>query len=266
MYSQLVNDVMPKPLIGFFAAAMFGAVLSTFNSVLNSASTLFALNVYKPIFGKGKSDHEIVGKGKVFGIFLALISMTIAPFIMYAPQGLFQYLQIVNGFFNVPIFTILFIGYVTKRVPAVAAKISLTFFVAVYALLQLVIKPDVHFLHQLAALFVMSCVIMLVIGRIKPREIPYEIKDMEVVDTKPWKYRFEASGIVVFTMLAMFIVFSGAGITGANGIGLHTFGIMAAIAALITFIVRVIKNKDDDDDQFSKKKAAKATIFSSLFR
>ena len=68
MYSKLVNVVLPKPLTGFFAAAMFGAVLSTFTGVLNSASTLFALNVYGPIFGKGKSDSELVSKAKSFGI------------------------------------------------------------------------------------------------------------------------------------------------------------------------------------------------------
>lgn len=208
IYPRLVNDVLPKPLIGFFAAVMFGAILSTFNSVLNSASTLFALNVYKPIFGKDKSDDKIVGEGKKFGIILAVISMFIAPFIMYAPQGLFQYLQIVNGFFNVPIFTIIFIGYVTKRVPAIAAKIALTVFVSTYALLQLVIKPDVHFLHQLAILFVGCSLLMLIIGKIKPREIPYELVDRQVVDVKPWKHRYPASIAVIFVMVGMYFMYS----------------------------------------------------------
>ena len=131
------------------------------------------LNVYGPIFGKGKSDNEIVSKGKYLELLIAIISMIIGPFIMYAPQGLFQYLQTINGFFNVPIFTIVFIGYVTKRVPAIAAKISLVLFVTTYGILQLVIKPDINFLYQLAILFVVSCIVMLVIGKIKPRETAY---------------------------------------------------------------------------------------------
>ncbi|MGB5445697.1 MAG: solute:sodium symporter family transporter, partial [Psychromonas sp.] len=52
MYTRLVGEVLPKPLVGFFVAAMFGAILSTFNGVLNSSTTLFTLNVYKPIFDK----------------------------------------------------------------------------------------------------------------------------------------------------------------------------------------------------------------------
>ncbi len=52
---------------------------------------------------------------------------------MYAPEGLFQYLQMVVGFFNVPIFTIVFVGYISKRVPVIAAKIALTVFVNSHA-------------------------------------------------------------------------------------------------------------------------------------
>ena len=243
LYSRLVNDVLPKPLIGFFAAAMFGSVLSVFNGVLNSASTLFALNVYSPILGKGKSDKEIISKGKQFGFVLAIISMTIAPFIMYAPQGLFQYLQTVNGFFNVPIFTIVFIGYVTKKVPAFAAKVSLVFFVATYGILQLVIKPDIHYLYQLAILFVISCVIMLVIGKIKPRNEEYVLKDNKVVDINPWKYRYEACGVVLFFMISMYIVCSKLGFANANGIGIITLIPIALVAMVMYALVKIIKVK-----------------------
>lgn len=52
VYPTLVRTVLPVPLAGVFAAAMFGAVLSTFNSVLNSSATLFAVNIYKPKWGK----------------------------------------------------------------------------------------------------------------------------------------------------------------------------------------------------------------------
>ena len=53
--------------------------------------------------------------------------MFIAPFIIFARNGFYTYVQTVNGFFNVPIFTIMFMGFVTKRVPAVAEKIGLVF-------------------------------------------------------------------------------------------------------------------------------------------
>lgn len=48
-YPMLVAQVMPKPILGFFAAVMFGAILSSFNSVLNSASTIYALDIHRPL-------------------------------------------------------------------------------------------------------------------------------------------------------------------------------------------------------------------------
>lgn len=235
---------MPKYFVGFFAAVMFGAVLSTYNSVLNSASTLFCLNVYKPVFGKNKTDAEIVSKGKVFGSIIALISMLIAPMIMNAPQGLFQYLQIVNGFFNVPIFTIIFIGYMTKYVPAIAAKVSLVFFVSSYAVLQLIIKPELHFLHQLTILFIISCGIMLVIGKIKPRETPYVLVNKNVVEITPWEYQYEAGVIIIAVMLSFYVIFSKLGLASLNFQGLQKgLGLLWTITALLVISIRKYRQK-----------------------
>lgn len=44
-YPTLVKDILPTPVLGFFAAVMFGAILSSFNSVLNSSMTLFTLDM-----------------------------------------------------------------------------------------------------------------------------------------------------------------------------------------------------------------------------
>ncbi|MGG3693514.1 solute:sodium symporter family transporter [Heyndrickxia ginsengihumi] len=244
MYTQLVNKVLPAPLVGVFAAVMFGSVLSVFNGVINSTATLFALNVYEPLFGKGKTDQEIVRKGKRFGFLLGIISLFIAPLIMYAPEGLFQYVQVVSGFFNVPIFTVIFMGYVTKRVPAIAAKVSLVFFVGTYAILQLIIKPEMSFLYQEAILFVISCVIMLVIGKIKPRKTAYVLPTKNVVDIEPWAHRFEAGGVIIFMVMASYILCSKLGFAGENGLtGMTALAIL--IAALISFIGVVFFKRRD---------------------
>lgn len=229
MYTRLVNEVLPKPLVGFFVAVMFGAILSTFNGVLNSSTTLFALNVYKPLFGKGKSDHELVSKGRVFGVIIAIISVCIAPFIMYAPDGLFQYLQMVAGFFSVPIFTIVFVGYISKRVPAFAAKVSLVVFVSSYAAMQLLFDTGIHFLHQLAILFVVCTALMFVIAKFRPRETDYVMPVNENMDITPWEYRFEASAIVLYMVLGAFFMFSDIGLMSDDKSFLQIYGICGLI-------------------------------------
>jgi solute:Na+ symporter, SSS family len=115
VFSTLVNDVMPKPLLGFFAAVIFGAILSTFNSVLNSAATLITLNIVKPMSKKERTERQYVTLGRNISIVLALISMIIAPLLMYV-QGIYQYFQTVTSFFAFPTLLVIVIGYLTKRI------------------------------------------------------------------------------------------------------------------------------------------------------
>ncbi len=48
-YPELVNRVLPTVLQGFFVAALFGAILSTFNSFLNSAATIYCKDLLPSI-------------------------------------------------------------------------------------------------------------------------------------------------------------------------------------------------------------------------
>ena len=59
-YPELVRAVLPKTLVGFFAAVLFGAILSSFNSVLNSSVTLFGIDIYKQHINKEASEATVV--------------------------------------------------------------------------------------------------------------------------------------------------------------------------------------------------------------
>ncbi|MDK9735987.1 solute:sodium symporter family transporter [Vibrio sp. D404a] len=256
MYTRLVNEVLPKPLVGFFLAAMFGAILSTFNGVLNSSTTLFTLNVYKPIFDKENklSDEQLVNKGRSFGLFIAILSVGIAPFIMFAPNGLFDLLQRLAGLFSVPIFTIVFMGYITKRVPAMAAKVSLAVFVAAYGIVQFTpasmhdylgpLKPlaELHFFHQLAVLFVLCCGIMFVIGKVRPRDTDYVLPVNEAMDIKPWEFRFEASAVILYMVLGAYITFSDLGLVAGDTSFMVTYA-LCGIVILGGLFARIRKKK-----------------------
>ncbi|AEX22314.1 solute:sodium symporter family transporter [Vibrio parahaemolyticus] len=246
MYTRLVNEVLPKPLVGFFVAVMFGAILSTFNGVLNSSTTLFALNVYKPLFGNDKSDEELVGKGRIFGVIIAVISVCIAPFILYAPEGLFQYLQMVAGFFSVPIFTIVFVGYISKRVPAIAAKVALTVFVSSYAAMQLIFDTPIHFLHQLAILFVVCTVLMFVIGHFMPRDTDYVMPVNESIDVTPWSFRFEASAVIIYMVLGAYVMFSDAGFVSNDPTIMHVYGFCGVILFFGVLSSYLLKRRSND--------------------
>ena len=123
-YGLLVRKVLPPYLTGFFAAVMIGAILSSFNSALNSTCTLFSLGLYKNIIKKDATEHQIVKSSKLFGWIIAVSAMLIAP-LLANTGSIFAYLQKMNGIYFIPIFAVVLVGMTTKRVPAIAAKIGL---------------------------------------------------------------------------------------------------------------------------------------------
>ena len=234
-YPELVRAVLPKPLIGFFAAVLFGAILSSFNSVLNSSVTLFGIDIYKQHINKKASEKTVVKYGKIFGICLALAAMFIAPLIANA-GSLFNYLQEINGIYSIPIFTIIVVGYLTKRVPAIAAKIGIFSGSLLYIISQFILKGQFvdkalesakasgitdpaalklveadaypHFLHIMAILFVTNVAIMLLIGKFYPRKDAFELEYTKQVSIEPFKYVNQVGIAICVIVIGIYIYFA----------------------------------------------------------
>ena len=218
-YPMLVLEVLPTWLIGFFAAVLFGAILSSFNSALNSCMTLYTLDIHKPLFKKDATDKELVKIGKIFGVVLAAVSIAVAPLVANAPSGLYDFLQECFGYYNVPILAAVILAFSTKRVPALAPKVALVAHVVLYAGSKFVpfehiFGFDVHYLYILAVLFPVNILIMLFIGKIAPRETDFIQKNADVVDLTPWKHRKVASAIAVVLMVLLYVLFSPLGLAG----------------------------------------------------
>lgn len=213
-YPELVKKVLPPEFVGFFAAVLFGAILSSFNSALNSSVTLFGLDIYKSHFNKEADDKQVVKAGKTFGVFLAILAMCFAPLLMYA-GSIFSYLQEANGIYSIPILTIIVVGYFTKYVPAIGAKIGIISGSILYIISQFILKPFVfgeenypHFLHVMAILFVLNTIIMLVIGKLYPRKEAFVLSYTKQVNITPWKYVTIAGVLICAIVIYSYIYFS----------------------------------------------------------
>lgn len=214
-YPTLIITMMPKPLLGFFAAVLFGAILSSFNSALNSCITLYTLDLHRPLFNPNASDAYLVRIGKRFGIVLAIISICIAPAVSLAPSGLYDFLQSCFGFFNVPILATVIIGMFTKYTPPIAPKAGLVLHVVLYSLTKTPLFPiHCHYLYVLFFLFVFQIAFQLIMGKVRPTAQPYVMKDAQVVDMAPWKHGKKAAIICIVLMLALYTLFSPIGLAG----------------------------------------------------
>ncbi|MEQ9407637.1 MAG: solute:sodium symporter family transporter [Fuerstiella sp.] len=211
-YGKLVNMVLPAPLTGFFAAAMIGAILSSFNSALNSSCTLFSLGLYKNVFRPGASEHEVVRSGKVFGWIVAVLAMGIAP-LLANTTSIFGYLQKMNGMYFIPIFAVVLIGMLTKRVPAIAARIGLVTGFAVIAVGYFVppfdkVVASMHEFQFLGVVFSWLLILMLVIGEVAPRETEFQQQDVGAVDMTPWKHARTVGLLLIATVLTIYATFA----------------------------------------------------------
>ena len=213
-YPHLVKDVLPQYLSGFFLAVLLGAVFSSFNSLLNSAATLFCLDVYKPLKKDKVTDEKLIRVAKITSLVIAVLSFITAPLLMFAPEGLWQIIRIFTGFYNIPVITIVLVGLFTKRVPALAAKVAIIFHVIAYGLLKFVWEVDINFIHIYAILFAIELAIMLVIGRLYPLQTPWHFTPKAEVNMTPWRYAIPCAIVLVGLIVTLYLMFSPVGFVG----------------------------------------------------
>ena len=219
-YPQLIRDVLPNYASGFFLAVLLGAVFSSFNSLLNSAATLFCLDVYEP-WKKSRghtdvSDQHVLKVAKTASIVIALFSFVVAPLLQFAPDGLWQIIRIFTGFYNIPVITIVIVGLFTNHVPALGAKVVIGFHVIAYGILKFVLDDvvTVHFIHLYGILFVTEVLIMLVIGYFFPVSTPWTYQNIEKVDMQPWRLRVPCATTLISCVIGLYLLFSPVGIVG----------------------------------------------------
>lgn len=217
-YPALINDILPTFLNGFFLAVLLGAVFSSFNSLLNSAATMFTYDIYKVIFNKQASDQQMISTSQWFGVILSLVTFFISPLLIYAPDGLWTIIREFTGFFNIPIIVIVLIGIFSKRVPALGANIVIVSHVFIYYFLMWGMPMifnytfPINFIHIQGLLFLVETIFLLVFGKIKPLKEPFIFKNQSVVDLTPWKYAVPVSICLIASMIFTFILFSKIGL------------------------------------------------------
>ena len=239
-YPRLIRDVLPSYATGFFLAVLLGAVFSSFNSLLNSAATLFCLDVYIPMSSGAIDDKKLVSVAKFASIIIALLSFLVAPLLQYAPDGLWQIIRIFTGFYNIPVIVLVIVGLFTKNVPPIGAKIVIIMHIILYALFQFIFKDyiDIHFLHLYAILFCLEVAVMLVLGFLNPLETPWVYRNKEVVDLKPWRYVIPLSITLFSAIVFLYLLFSPLGVVnGFSGL----FWTLVSVLSLINVFIWLVK-------------------------
>ncbi|NOX56087.1 MAG: sodium/solute symporter [Planctomycetes bacterium] len=123
-YVQLIQTLVPVGLRGLFLAALFGAIQSTVNSVLNSTATVFTLDVYKRWIFRGAGDKHLVQVGVVSSAAVLAIAIVLGGFIGRIGGNLFVYIQTLYAFFAPPFSAVFLLGILWKRINGPGATVT----------------------------------------------------------------------------------------------------------------------------------------------
>jgi SSS family solute:Na+ symporter len=127
-FPTLIRRLLPVGIgvKGFVLVAIFGAVVSSLASMLNSASTIATMDIYAKL-RKGATQTELVRAGRVFVVLFVLVAMLIAPALGDpAFGGIFTFIQEFQGFISPGILAIFLFGLLIRSL-TVAARFPLPY-------------------------------------------------------------------------------------------------------------------------------------------
>ncbi|XP_012695993.2 solute carrier family 5 member 3a [Clupea harengus] len=184
-YPRLVMSIMPVGLRGLMMAVMIAALMSDLDSIFNSASTIFTLDIYK-MFHQHASSRELMVVGRLFVAFMVLISIAWVPMIIEMQGGqMFLYIQEVCDYLTPPVAALFLLAVLWKRCNETGAFWGgVVGFVLGFCRLVLAFvyregpcnepdsRPafikDVHFMYVAAGLFWISGLVTVVVSLCSP--------------------------------------------------------------------------------------------------
>jgi SSS family solute:Na+ symporter len=120
-YPRLVKELIPLGLGGIVMAGLASALMSHLSSVLNSCSTVFTMDLYKPLLGTDFPDQHLVRVGRISAFVILVIATLIAIWLTTGQHSVFLLLQDVGAWVAAPISVLFLTGVLWRRATTAAA-------------------------------------------------------------------------------------------------------------------------------------------------
>jgi SSS family solute:Na+ symporter len=157
-YPFLITTLIPVGVRGIIFAMLIGAIMSTIDSLLNSTSSLFTLDIYKEFINKKASGRKLVVFSQIFGIILLLFSVLWAP--MVGKFGtIFDYVQNCWALMLAPVMAVFILAILWKRATNTAAITTLFF---AFPMLLVVFLREFYGIGEQINIFNLSGIIFII--------------------------------------------------------------------------------------------------------
>lgn len=210
-FPTLLRNLLPggKGLMGFVLAAIFGAVVSSLASMLNSASTIFSMDIYGKIRASqgGAKQRELVTVGRTCVVVFVLIAILIAPR-LGSPKfgGIFTFIQEFQGFISPGILAIFIFGVLVHKAPRSVGTVGLILNPILYGTLKYA-APQIAFLNRMAICFGIVLAVLTVMTLAKPLAQPVVLPVNEKMDMRTDKSTKLFGMVVVALTIVLYVIF-----------------------------------------------------------
>jgi len=205
----LIGQVVPTGvgLQGFILAALLGAVVSSLASMLNAASTIFTMDLWKRYVRPESTEMGLVITGRTTVALFAVIGCLVAP-LLGDPKfgGIFTFIQEFQGFISPGILAVFLFGFFVPKANRWSGAVGLLTCPVVFGGLK-VAMPSLAFLDRMAVAFFLVLAILTAMTMISPKKDPDELEeapDIELVSSRGAKF---AGALVVMATVTLYVIF-----------------------------------------------------------
>jgi Predicted symporter len=206
-FPTLLRELLKPGLTWFVLAAIFGAVVSSLASMLNSAATIATMDLYNKVH-KNASQSALVRAGRGFTLLFVLIACLIAPSLSNpAFGGIFNFIQEFQGFISPGILAVYLFGFLVPRAPRYLGWLGIVLNAALYGGLKWFLAPEMAFLNRMAVCFGVVVLVLGAITFLKPMAKPVVLPTTDLINLESSRSaKFIGIGIVVLT-LCLYAIF-----------------------------------------------------------
>ena len=209
--AQLLGHVLPQGVgvVGFVMAALLGAVVSSLAAMLNAASTIFAMDVFKKFINPQASQERIVWVGRVSVVAFTAVAVFLAPQLgnPKISNSIFTIIQESQGFISPGILAVFVFGLIVRRGPAICGVAGLLTNIVAYGTLKLLV-PELQFLNRMAVCFGLCLLVMGAITLARPLPQPVEFKQQSAIALESSQGARLAGLVVIVITLSLYAIFS----------------------------------------------------------
>ncbi len=223
VFPNMVATLLPQGLRGLVVGGMLAALMSSLSSLFNSCASLFTVDIYQKL--KPKCDEkELVKVGRVATCVVVILGLLWIPIMKVAAEndGLYKYLQGVQGYLAPPITAVFLLGLFNRKVNGTGAvwglsvgfvlgmlKLTVETFSSLGFLTQtwLINFGEFNFLYFSGVLFVVSSMVIILASKREGAPDEQKLKGLTyfTIDRKAIKASYDTIDIATTVGVLIFV-------------------------------------------------------------